>query len=75
MNFGFQIAQQFLRKTSFDFEIWVTFHQGQRMALTFDTQSTSFTHLVEFFQATLIPKAAIVSKKKYFPLFPIQKPM
>ena len=28
-------------KTSFDFEIWVTFDQGQRMTLTFDTHSTS----------------------------------
>ena len=37
------------------------------MALTFDTHSPSFTHLVEFFK-TLIPKAAIVSKnqKKIF---------
>ena len=32
----FQIAQLFLRKTSFNIEIWVTFDQGQRMSLTFD---------------------------------------
>ena len=32
----FWMAQLFLRKTSFNFEIWVTFDQGQRMALTFD---------------------------------------
>ena len=37
----FQIAQLFLRKTSFNFEIWVTFDQGQRMTLTFDTHPTS----------------------------------
>ena len=37
----FQIAQLFLWETSFNFEIWVTFDQGQRMALTFDTHSTS----------------------------------
>ena len=43
------------------------------MTLTFDTHSTSLTHLV---QAILRPKAAIVSKKKkIFSLFPIQKPM
>ena len=46
----FQIAQLFLRKTSFYFEIWVTFDQGQRMTLTFDTHSTSLTHLVECFK-------------------------
>ena len=37
----FQIAQLFLRKTSFNFEIWVTFDQGQKMTLTFDTHQTS----------------------------------
>ena len=31
----------FLRKTSFNFEIWVTFDQGQRMTLAFDTHPTS----------------------------------
>ena len=40
-EFWFQITQLFLRKTSFNFEIWVTFDQGQRMTLTFDTHSTS----------------------------------
>ena len=37
------MTQLFLRKTSFTFEIWVTFDQGQRMTmtLTFDTHSTS----------------------------------
>ena len=35
----FQITQLFLRKTSFNFEIGVIFDQGQRMTLTFDTQS------------------------------------
>ena len=40
----FQITKLFLRKTSFNFEIWVIFDQGQRMTLTFDTRSTSLTH-------------------------------
>ena len=31
-------------------EIWVTFVQGQRMTLTFDTHATSWTHLVECFE-------------------------
>ena len=44
------MTQLFLRKTSFKFEIWVTFDQGHRMALTFDTHSTLLTHLVEFFE-------------------------
>ena len=44
------MAKLFLRKTSFNFEIWVTFDQGQRMALTFDTHSTSLTYLAECFQ-------------------------
>ena len=44
------MAQLFLRKTSFNFEIWVTFDQGQRMALTFDTHSTSLTNLAECFK-------------------------
>ena len=37
----FQIAQLFLRKTSYNIEILVTFDHGQRMVLTFDTHSTS----------------------------------
>ena len=45
----FQIAQLFLRKTSFNFDISVTFDQGQRMTLTFDTHETSLTHFVECF--------------------------
>ena len=45
----FQIAQLFLRKTSFNFKIWVTFDQGQRMILTFDTHSTSLIHLAKCF--------------------------
>ena len=44
------MAQLFLRNKSFNFAIEVTFDQGQRMALTFDTHSTSLTHLVEFFK-------------------------
>ena len=35
---------------TFNFEIWVTFDQGQRMTLTFDTHSTSLTHLAECFK-------------------------
>ena len=45
----FQITQLFLRKASFNFEIWVIFDQGQRLTLTFDTHSTSLTHLAECF--------------------------
>ena len=89
------------KSQTFNFEIWVTFDQGQRMTVTFDTHSTSLTHLAACFkqlwdqccnkfqkinnfhffpykryslnfinlfswmlQATLWPKAAIVSKKK-----------
>ena len=33
-----------LRKTRFHFEIWLTFGQGQRLTLTFDTHEASFTH-------------------------------
>ena len=43
----FQIAQLFFRKTSFNFEIWVTFDQGQRKTLAFDTHPTSLTNLAE----------------------------
>ena len=35
---------------TFNFEIRVTFDQGQRMTLTFDTHSTSLTHLAECFK-------------------------
>ena len=35
---------------TFNFEIWVTFDQGQKMTLTFDTHSTSLTHLAERFK-------------------------
>ena len=35
------MTQLFLRKTSFNFEIWVIFDEGQRMTLTFDTHATS----------------------------------
>ena len=35
------MTQLFLRKTSFNFEIWVIFDQDQRMTLTFDTNLTS----------------------------------
>ena len=41
------MAQLFLWKTSFNFETWLTFDQGQRMALTVDIHSTSLTHLVK----------------------------
>ena len=44
------MAQLFLRKTSFNFEIWVTFDQGQIMALTFDTHSISLINLAECFK-------------------------
>ena len=35
---------------TFNFEIWMTFGQVQRMILTFDTHSTSLTHLAECFK-------------------------
>ena len=35
---------------TFNFEIWVTFDQGQRMTLTFDTHCTSLTDLAECFK-------------------------
>ena len=35
---------------TFNFEIWVTFHQGQRIALIFDIHSTSLIHLAECFE-------------------------
>ena len=35
---------------TFNFEIWMTFGQVQRMKLTFDTHSTSLTHLAECFK-------------------------
>ena len=44
------MAQLFLQKTSSNLEIWVTFDQGKRMALTFDTQSTSLTNSAECFK-------------------------
>ena len=37
----FHTALLFLEKNSFNFEIWVTFNQGQRKTLTFDPHSTS----------------------------------
>ena len=39
-----------MRKTSFNFEIWGTFDQGQRMTLTFDSHSTSLTHFAKCFK-------------------------
>ena len=45
----FQIIQLFLRKTSFNFEIWVIFGKGQRIALTFDIHLTSWPHLDKCF--------------------------
>ena len=44
------MAQLFLQQTSFNFEIRVTFDQGQKMALTFDIHSTSLTNLAEHFK-------------------------
>ena len=38
------------KSQTFNFEIWVTFDQNQRMTLTFDTDSTSLTHWVECFK-------------------------
>ena len=64
------MTQMFLRKTSFKFEIWVTFDQGQRMALTFDTHSTSLTHLVEFFKQLETLGCNRFQKNNNFPFFP-----
>ena len=50
MSFGSKSLNYFCEKTRFNFEIWVTFVQGQRMNLTFDTHLTSLTHLVECFK-------------------------
>ena len=52
MSFGFKWPNCFSEKLvlTFNFEIWVTFDQGQRMALTFDTHSTSLTHLAKCFK-------------------------
>ena len=38
------------KSQTFNFEIWATFDQGQRMTLTFDTHSTSLTNLIECFK-------------------------
>ena len=62
------MAQLFLRKTSFNFEIWVTFDQSQRMALTLTlTQLHKLIYLNA--SSNLGPKAAIDSKKnnQFFP--------
>ena len=40
MNFGSKLPYCFWEKQVFNFEIWVTFDQRQRMTLTFDTHST-----------------------------------
>ena len=50
MNFGSKSPKYFCEKTSFIFEILVTFDQGQRMTLTFDTHSTSLTYLANCFK-------------------------
>ena len=71
----FQIAQLFLRKTSFDFEIWVTFDQGQRTTLTFDTHSTSLALLAKCFKQLWDLRLKKFAKDKQFSLFPIHKPM
>ena len=64
------MAQLFLRKTSFNFEFWVTFLQSQRMALTLTlTQLHKLIYLNA--SSNLRPKAAIVSKKKKKSIFRI----
>ena len=35
---------------TFNFKIWVIFDEDQKMTLTFDTHSTSLTHLAECFK-------------------------
>ena len=51
---------------TFNFEIWMTFGQVQRMTLTFDTHSTSLTHLAECFKRLWDLRLQKVSKKKKF---------
>ena len=41
---------------TFNFEIWVTFAQGQRMTLTFDTPSISLAHLADSFKQLWDPR-------------------
>ena len=55
MNFGLKSPKLFLRKTSFNFENRVTFDQGQRMTLTFDTHSTLLTYLAKCFKQVRDP--------------------
>ena len=55
------MTQLFLRKTSFNFEIYMIFDKGQRMTLTFDIHLTSFTHLDECFNQLWAPKAILIS--------------
>ena len=40
-------------KTSFNFEIWVTFGQGQILTLTYDTHLTSLSYLFEYLNQLL----------------------
>ena len=49
---------------TFNFEIWVTFDQGQRMTSTFDTHSTSLTHLAECFKQLWDLRLQLVPKNK-----------
>ena len=50
-SFDFKSPNCFCEKqVCFNLEICVTFDQAQRIALTFDTHSTSLTHLVDFFK-------------------------
>ena len=64
------MAQLFLWKTSFNFEIWVPFDQDQRMTLTFDTHSTSLTHLVERFKQLWDLRLQQLPKNNNFYFFP-----
>ena len=50
MSFGSESPNCFCEKQVLTLKSEVTFDQGQRMALTFDSHSTSLTHLVEFFK-------------------------
>ena len=51
----------------------MTFYQGQRMTLNFDTHSTSLTHLAVSFKQLGDLWLQKFPKNKYFSLFPIQK--
>ena len=61
-SFCFYNIQHFLRKTSFNFEIWESSGQGQTITLTYVTFDFNKS-ISRTLQLTVRPKAAIVPKK------------